>query len=132
MVILTTLDRLSCFLDGCFLGQKLQQSSRGRNWMSEHFLATISCHQHSTLASQACEVSTSSEIYPNMRLFFLSFECLDIQFFNSHSHVTYRMPCYARGHSYSCLGKHRISLGVAIILRSAFAHILSLIVTNLP
>ena len=33
-----------------------------------------------------------------------------------HSHVTYEMPCHARGHSHSYLGKQRISLGVTIIL----------------
>ena len=61
------------------------------------------------------KVSTSSELYPDMRLFFL-FECLGTQFFNSHSHVTYGTPCHARGHSHSCLGKQRIFIGVAIIL----------------
>ena len=50
------------------------------------------------------------------RGFFLSFECLGIQFFNLHLHVTYGMPCHTRGHSHSYLGKQKISLGVAIIL----------------
>ena len=48
--------------------------------------------------------------------YFILFECLSIQFFNLRSHVTYGMPCHARGHSHSCLGKQRISPGVAIIL----------------
>ena len=43
------------------------------------------------------EASTSSELYPDTRLFC---ECLGIQFFNS-SHVTYGTPCHVRGHSHS-------------------------------
>ena len=43
------------------------------------------------------EVSTSSEHYPDTRLFF---ECLGIQFFN-FSHVTYGTPCHIKGHPHS-------------------------------
>ena len=48
-------------------------------------------------------------------IYFIFFECLGIQFFNSLN-VTYGTLCHARGHSHSCLGKQRISLGVSIIL----------------
>ena len=47
---------------------------------------------------------------------FCLFQCLGIQFFCLHSHVTYRTLCHARGHSDSCLRKQRISLSVTIIL----------------
>ena len=76
-------------------------------------------------------VSTSSELYPDTRLF-LFFECIGIQFFNSLTcdlreampcqrsltltHMTYRIPCHARGHSHSYLRKWRISPGVISIL----------------
>ena len=67
-------------------------------------------------ALRPMKVSTSSELYPDKRLFLFLFECLGIEFFNLHSHVTYRTTCHAGGHSHSCLGKWKISLGVAIIL----------------
>ena len=114
---LTTLDRLSCFLDDCFSCQKLRQNSRGRNWIPEHFLATTSCHWHYTLTSETCEGLHQLWALPRHEtFFFLSFECLGIHFFNLHSHVACRMPCHARGHSHSCIRKQMISLGMAIIL----------------
>ena len=79
------------------------------------FLATNSCHRHSTLASQTCESLHQLWTLPHHETILL-FKCSGIQFFNSHSHVTYRTPCHARVYSHSCLGKQRISLGVAIIL----------------
>ena len=93
----------------------LQQNSLRKNWMPDNFSATTSCHCTSPQLLRSMMVSTSSQLYPHTRLFFL-FECLDIQFFNWHTCVTYGTSCRARGHSRSCLEKQRISLGVAIIL----------------
>ena len=63
-------------------------------------------------------VSTSSELYPDTRfiysLFFLNAQT---PVFLICSLVTYGTPHHARGHPHSYLGKQRISLGVAIILR---------------
>ena len=39
------------------------------------------------------------------------------------SHVTYGMPCHARGHLHSYLAKHKIFLGVVIILRHVLAYL---------
>ena len=133
-----TLGRLSYFSDGCFLddsfldgcflhgllvilllwvSQKttLQQNSLGRNWMPRHFGPPPRVTGTPPWLLRLVKDSTSSELYPDTRLFFLC-EYLGIQFFNSHSHVTYRMPCHARGHSHSYLGKWRISLGLRSIL----------------
>ena len=63
---------------------------------------------------RSVKVSTSSELYPNTRLFL--FESLGIQFYNLHLHVTYGTLCHARGHLHSCLGKQKISPGMGIIL----------------
>ena len=57
-------------------------------------------------------VSTSSELYPNTRLFLNA----QTSSFLIRSLVTYRMPCHARDHPHSYLGKQKIFLGVAVIL----------------
>ena len=99
-----------------FLGMpKINKTPLGETGCMTIFCATTLCHRHSTLASQTHEgLHQLWALLQHKASFF--FECLGIKFFNLQSHVTYRMPCHARGHPHSCLGKWRISLGVAIIL----------------
>ena len=69
--------------------QKLNwQNSFARNLMPEHFLAITLWHRHSTRASHTPEGLHQIWALPQHKAIF--FEWLGIQFFNSHSHVTYR------------------------------------------
>ena len=122
-----TLGKLSIFLDGCLvwarqkmlfilltLGKSKIKLTTKLPWEKLDVWVILG-HYLVSLALRPMKVSTGSELYPNKRLFLFLFECLGIEFFNLHSHVTYR-TCCAWGHSHSCLGRLRISLGVAIIL----------------
>ena len=66
----------------------LTANSRGRNRMPMNFFlfrATASCHRHSTLASQTYEGLHQQWALPWHVTFFFAFECIEIQFFNSHT-----------------------------------------------
>ena len=106
--------------DGCFWRWLLfvfmhdNKTPLGETGCLSIFLATALCHRHSTLASQTHEGFHQLWALPRHTTIF--FECLGIQFFNLHTHVTYRMPCRAGDHPHSCLRKRGTSLGVVIIL----------------
>ena len=99
----------------CWEKQKAE-NSLGRKRMPEHFLSCylVSPALHPGFSypkrSQTALSSTPIQGY------FLKFKCFGIQFFKSHSHVTYETPCHARSHSHSYLEKRRISLEVRGIL----------------
>ena len=137
VVILLTLSRLSCLLDGSFLDGCLLWASQEmlfilltlgkskNNFTTKlpqqklyawaylgHQLVSLALHPGFSDLWRSPPALSSTPTWD----YFILFECLSIQFFNLHSHVTYGMPCHARGHSHSCLGKQRISPGVAIIL----------------
>ena len=91
-----------------------QQNSLGRNRMSEHFFGY--CLVSPALRpsfSDPWRLSPALSSTPTHDYFFWM---LSIQFFNLHTHVTYRMPCRAGDHPHSCLRERGISLGVVIIL----------------
>ena len=58
-----------------------QQNSLGRNQMPEHFWRLFCVTGTPPWLLRPVKVSTSSELYPDMRLLFFFFECLGIQFF---------------------------------------------------
>ena len=111
-------------MDGCFLVILLTLNKSKKKltvklpWEKPETYAffvytTASCHGHSTLVSQTYESLHQLWALPQ-HLAFFCFEWIGIQFFNSHTcdlrdalprqrslthtHVTYAMPCHARGH----------------------------------
>ena len=99
----------------CWEKQK-PENSLGRKQMPEHYLSCylVSPALHPGL-SYLKRSPTALSSTPTKGYFF-KFKCFGIQFFKSHSHVTYGTPCHARSHSHSYLEKWMISLGVRGIL----------------
>ena len=64
------------------------------------------------------EASTSSDLYPDTRLFFVNAQASS---FLIHSHVTYGTPCHARGHSRSFFHPTFFTVS-ATDLRERFLH----------